>query len=317
MCALCSPAFPCEKEHLWSVVSLDATQIHQVIVNPATTVSHAIGSSPGTITINLASRVIGQDDHLLRPDIQEGLYVCLSVVDSGCGMDPATVQRIFDPFFTTKPIGQGTGLGLSVVHEIVSCYGGTITVYSEPGKGSCFRLYFPAIAGSAPVASTSTPAPTPTSREHILYVDDEEGLVMLGTVLLQRLGYQATGHVDASAALADFRSRPDYFAAMVTDLSMPRMTDFDLATQILRLCPGFPVLMTSGFVRPKTREPPNCSASAVSSPNRPLWTSWAKPWLRPFTHARLLLRPLSSSRRWKTFPRRELTLYCARISFAL
>jgi hypothetical protein len=186
MRALCSPAFPCEKEHLWSVVSLDATQIHQVIVNPATTASHAIGSSPGTITINLASRVIGQDDHLLRPDIQEGLYVCLSVVDSGCGMDPATVQRIFDPFFTTKPIGQGTGLGLSVVHEIVSCYGGTITVYSEPGKGSCFRLYFPAIAGSAPVASTSTPAPTPISREHILYVDDEEGLVMLGTVLLQR-----------------------------------------------------------------------------------------------------------------------------------
>ena len=116
------------------LVSLDATQIHQVIVNLATNASHAIGSAPSTITIYLASRVVGEEDRLLLPELQEGLYVCLSIIDSGCGMDAATVQRIFDPFFTTKPIGQGTGLGLSVVHGIVSSYGGTITVYSEPGK---------------------------------------------------------------------------------------------------------------------------------------------------------------------------------------
>ena len=176
--------------------------------------------------------------------------MCVSVIDSGCGMDAATVQRIFDPFFTTKPVGQGTGLGLSVVHGIVTSYDGTITVYSEPGKGTCFRLYFPAIAASVPVASAPAPAPVPHgSRENILYVDDEEGLVMLGTLLLQRLGYQATGHVDASAALEDFRSRPGYFAALVTDLSMPGMSGFDLATKILAIHPDFPILMTSGYVR--------------------------------------------------------------------
>jgi len=108
------------------------------------------------------------------------------------------------------------------------------------------------MAGSAPVACASTPAPTPHgSREHILYVDDEQGLVMLGTVLLQRLGLSGHGYVDAAAALDDFHWRPDYFAAAVTDFSMARMTGFDLATLILRLRPGFPVMMTSGYVRPE------------------------------------------------------------------
>jgi two-component system cell cycle sensor histidine kinase/response regulator CckA len=135
-----------------------------VIVNLATNASHAIGTAPGTITVNLSARVISKEDRLFLPQLQEGSYVCLTVIDTGCGMDAATVDRIFDPFFTTKPVGQGTGLGLSVVHGIVTSYGGTVTVYSEPGKGTCFRLYFPAVEASVPALSTTVAAPPPLAQ---------------------------------------------------------------------------------------------------------------------------------------------------------
>ncbi len=236
-------------------VALDSTQIHQVIVNLATNASHAIGAKPGTIAVRLISRTITPDDRIATPDLQEGRYVCLSVSDSGCGMDRATLDRVFDPFFTTKPVGQGTGLGLSIVHGIMSSHGGAVTVYSQPGQGTSFQLYFPAVeAPASSPAPVLAPAPQRGHQEHILYVDDEEGIVMLGTHLLQRLGYQVTGHVDADAALYDFRSRPDYFAAVVTDLSMPRMSGFDLARELLALRPGLPILMTSGYVRPEDQK---------------------------------------------------------------
>ena len=235
-------------------VAVDSTQLHQVIVNLATNAYHAIGDRPGIITVRLSSRVISRTDRVSAADLPEGRYVCLSVSDTGGGMDRATIDRIFDPFFTTKPIGQGTGMGLSVVHGIVTSHGGAVTVQSQPGEGTSFHLYFPAAEVGSPVPdSAPLPALPPArgSQENILYVDDEEGLVMLGTLFLQRLGYQVTGHVDAAAALYDFQSRPNFFAAVVTDLSMPRMSGFDLASEILKLRPGVPILMTSGYVRPQ------------------------------------------------------------------
>ena len=237
-------------------VALDATQIHQVIVNLATNASHAIGDRTGTISVRLSYRDVNADDCSGNSDLRVGPYVVLTVTDDGCGMDRATLERIFDPFFTTKPVGQGTGLGLSVVHGIISSYGGAITAYSEPGKGTSFALYFPALdspASETPSAAVPTPAMS-RSHEHILYVDDEEGLVALGTILLQRLGYQVTGYIDACAALDDFRARPDFFAAVVTDLSMPRISGFDLARQFLAIRPDLPILMTSGFVRPEDQK---------------------------------------------------------------
>jgi signal transduction histidine kinase/ActR/RegA family two-component response regulator len=239
------------------LVALDSTQLHQVIVNLATNASHAIGDKPGTITLRLDSRTFLAADRLAVPEVHEGCYVCLTVSDDGCGMDRATLDRVFDPFFTTKSVGQGTGLGLSVVHGIVTSHGGAITAYSQPGYGTSFVLYFPAVETSTTATSpVQAPAP-PVDRgrhENILYVDDEESLVMLGTLFLQRLGYQVTGHVDAAAALYDFRSRPHHFAAVVTDLSMPRMSGFDLARELLNLRPALPILMTSGYVRPEDRK---------------------------------------------------------------
>jgi CheY-like chemotaxis protein len=170
-------------------------------------------------------------------------------------MDRSILDRVFDPFFTTKPVGMGTGLGLSVVHGIVSSYGGAVTAYSQPGQGTSFQLYFPAVDA---VEKAATPAQTPSARlgnhGNILYVDDEEGLVALGTVFLERLGYQVTGHIDASAALDDFRSRPAEFAAVITDFSMPRMSGLELARQLLSLRPDLPILMTSGYVRPEDQK---------------------------------------------------------------
>jgi PAS domain S-box-containing protein len=213
-------------------VALDSTQLHQIIVNLATNASHAIGDKPGTITVRLVGRNVTKEERAATPELHEGSYVCLSVADNGCGMDRATLDRVFDPVFTTKPVGQGTGLGLSVVHCIVASHGGTVTAYSQPGEGTSFVLYFPAASGTASAPAPAVAPPVERGRhENILYVDDEEGLVMLGTVFLQRLGYQVAGHVDATAALYDFRCRPEFFAAVVTDLSMPRMTGFDLAPE--------------------------------------------------------------------------------------
>jgi PAS domain S-box-containing protein len=243
--------------HDMPAVALDSTQLHQIIVNLATNAYHAIGDRPGTITVRLSSRVISRTDRVSAADLPEGRYVCLSVSDTGTGMDRATLDRIFDPFFTTKPFGQGTGLGLSVVHGIVASHGGAVTVQSQPGEGTSFHLYFPAAEVGSLVpdfAPLPTLPPARGSQENILYVDDEEGLVMLGSLFLQRLGYQVAGHVDAAAALYDFQSRPNFFAAVVTDLSMPRMSGFDLASEILKLRPGIPILMTSGYVRPEDQK---------------------------------------------------------------
>jgi PAS domain S-box-containing protein len=233
-------------------VAMDSTQIHQVIVNLATNASHAIGDKPGTIDVRLTDRMLTPDDLLANPDLRQGRYVLLCVSDSGCGMDRATLDRIFDPFFTTKPVGQGTGLGLSVVHGIVSSHEGAISVYSQPGQGTAFNLYFPAVeAAVRPALSVQKPSARPERSEHLLYVDDEEGLVFLGTRVLQRLGYKVTGHTDANVALDDFRSRPNDFAAVITDLSMPRMSGFALARELMKVRPGVPIIMTSGYVRPE------------------------------------------------------------------
>jgi CheY-like chemotaxis protein len=172
------------------------------------------------------------------------------VRDDGCGMDKATLDRVFEPFFTTKAPGQGVGLGLSVVHGIMQNHGGAITVYSEPGKGTAFHLYFPAAAGEA--AAEPGPMPAEVARasgERVLFVDDEEALVFLAERTLQRMGYRVSGHTDPLRALEAFRSQPGEFDVVVTDLSMPGMSGADLARALLELRPDVPIVMTSGYVR--------------------------------------------------------------------
>jgi CheY-like chemotaxis protein len=237
-------------------VAADATQIHQILLNLATNSAHAIGTRGGglvevelaAVDVDGAAIACALDNAQLPP----GRYARLTVRDNGCGMSPETVERIFDPFFTTKPVGQGTGLGLSIVHGIMRSSGGAVTVQSQLSKGTSFHLYFPAAEATDGVDAGSIPGGPPRGRgEHVLFIDDEDAVVRLGTLNLTRLGYRVTGCTEPGAALKEFRRDPRAFDAVVTDLSMPEMTGFDCARELLAIRPDVPILLTSGYIRPE------------------------------------------------------------------
>jgi CheY-like chemotaxis protein len=169
-------------------------------------------------------------------------------------MDAATAERVFEPFFSTKTQGQGTGLGLSVVHGIVRGHGGAITVQSEPGRGTTFQVFFPAAeAESAEVKPLPVIVPR-GNGERVLYVDDEERLVYLARRGLERNGYAFTGFTDPKDALKTFEDKPGDFDLVVTDLAMPGMSGLDLAREIRMVRVDVPILLTSGYLRPQDED---------------------------------------------------------------
>ena len=233
---------------------VDPGQIHQVMVNLATNAAHAIGEKNGTIHVRLDTVDVSAEDRQAAGQLEEGKYLRLFVSDDGCGMDRATMNRIFDPFFTTKKQGEGTGLGLSVVHGIVTSHGGAIAVTSQPGEGTAFHLFFP-IAMEAVEAAVEAPKESPQARsEHILYVDDEEALVFLATRLLERRGYRVSGFTNAATAINQFRDNPGDFDAVVTDLSMPGMSGFELTEGIHQIRADIPVVLTSGYLQAEDQQ---------------------------------------------------------------
>jgi PAS domain S-box-containing protein len=230
-------------------VFADRTQLHQVLMNLVVNAAQAIGRKPGRIEVSLAGIVVSAEASVAS--LPPGRYARLSVIDNGPGMDAATRQRIFDPFFTTKPVGEGTGLGLAVVDGIVKRLGGAITVYSEPGRGCAFQLYFPAAAVAAEAVASVEPAAAARAAGHnqrVLYLDDEESLVLIGQAMLQRLGYRVDGHTDAAQALAAFEAEPASFDALISDFNMPGTSGLELAAKVLRLRPDLPVALASGLV---------------------------------------------------------------------
>jgi PAS domain S-box-containing protein len=238
------------------MVAIDASHVHQIVLNLVTNAAHAIGNRVGSIDIVLAAVGLSAEHAAALPGLQAGSYVRLTVSDDGCGMDKAIVERIFDPFFTTKPVGEGSGLGLSVVHGIVHSYGGAISVYSEPGRGTAMQIYFPVVsdAQSAGVAAPVSGAIPQGHGEHVLYVDDEGSLVSLTVRLLERLGYRVTGCTDPQRALELFQQDPRSFDVLVTDAAMSGMSGFDLARAIHRLRPELPIVMASGYLRAEDQE---------------------------------------------------------------
>lgn len=235
------------------------SQLHQIVVNLTTNAAHAIGRKKGWIEFRLEE--VAGNDRFGAAVRKPGRHVCLSIRDNGHGMDRPTLGKIFDPFFTTKPIGHGTGLGLPIVHGIVSSYGGEILVDSQPGMGTTFRLFLPAaesptetLPTAVPMEQKAVPASKAASGTRLLYVDDEEPLVFLAERVLQRLGYIVTGFTDPVRAFQEFQTRPDEFDAMVTDLAMPGMSGFDLVQRIREIRPELPIVMTSGYVRPEDEE---------------------------------------------------------------
>ncbi|MDD2547176.1 MAG: ATP-binding protein [Burkholderiaceae bacterium] len=236
-------------------VLADPTQVEQALLNLCTNAIHAMGSERGQIRVNA---VAVQPDQRLAEKL--GLapvgHVALSVQDSGPGIDAATLERIFEPFFTTKPVGQGTGLGLAVVHGVMRTHGGGIDVQSSPGQGSRFTLYFPVAPEGMEAASPAhsspptapPPAPVPPRSRHVMYVDDDEALVFLVQRLLRRRGYQVSGFTDPHAATAALRAAPQAYDLLVTDYNMPGFCGVDLVREARQIRPDLPIALASGYV---------------------------------------------------------------------
>ncbi len=243
-------------------VFADATQMQQVLINLANNAVQAMASGPGQIGIRLDAVMLdaalaGTDPVLLELKSRSpGRMLRLAVSDSGSGMDEATRQRIFEPFFTTKAVNEGTGLGLSVVHGIVQAHHGAITVASASGKGSTFTVYLPASgetqAGADASAGDAVP-PLPEVRDargelHLLYIDDDDSLVLLVKRLLERQGYRVSGYADQRAALAALRADPAGFDLVLTDYNMPGLSGLEVAGEVRALRADLPVAITSGFI---------------------------------------------------------------------
>jgi PAS domain S-box-containing protein len=229
------------------LVLADLTQIHQVITNLGTNAAHAMKSAGGVLAVELASVVLDAATARMRSELQPGRYARLTVKDNGAGMSAETLKHVFEPFFTTKSPGEGTGLGLAVVHGIVRDHEGAIFIESEPGAGTTVTLYLP----EHEVALEDSVAPPAelvrANGESVLFVDDEVVLCRSVAGLLERLGYRVTACSDPGEALELFRRTPRAFDVVLTDLTMPGMTGVELAREVLKIAPATPVLVMSGF----------------------------------------------------------------------
>jgi len=230
------------------IVQADPTQVHQVVMNLCTNAAHAMRDRPGRLGVKLEKFLMDARQSEVGVRLKPGLYVRMSISDTGCGMEKATQDRIFEPFFTTKAPGEGTGLGLSVVHGIMQSHEGAIAVHSLPGQGTRFDLYFPADG----TVSLEKPAPDRPeiqrgAGERVLFVDDEPPLAQLANAVLETLNYRATSVCSAVEALELLRANPQAFDVVITDLSMPGMMGTDLAAELLALRPDLPIILTTGY----------------------------------------------------------------------
>jgi PAS domain S-box-containing protein len=238
------------------LVRADATQLQQVLINLCTNAWHALPERGGRIEVGFERARLEDGPNRRAPELASGVYAHLWVRDNGSGMDAATRDRIFDPFFTTKPVGRGTGLGLSVVHGILRAHEGAIAVDTAPGRGSTFHLYLPSPSTGATQAAAPDGAASNIvgSGQHVLYVDDDEVMVVMVERLLQRAGFQVTAARDAGTALACVRERPGDFDVVVTDFNMPDRSGIELARLLAELRPGLPVVISTGYVSEELRE---------------------------------------------------------------
>jgi signal transduction histidine kinase/FixJ family two-component response regulator len=230
----------------------DATQIHQVLMNLVTNAVQAMPSG-GTLLVSLDHVSVHAQRAVVTGTIAAGDYVVLEVADTGSGIRSEILEKIFDPFFTTKEVGVGTGLGLSLVHGIVTGLGGAIDVATVVGKGSVFSVYLPEAGDIATPSRLEKAAEAETQRgghERILVVDDEESLVGLATETLTELGYTTVGFTASTAALEAFLADPAQFDAVITDESMPGTSGSELIRRMRKVKPTMPIVLVSGYLSP-------------------------------------------------------------------
>ena len=237
------------------LVLADAIQIEQAVLNLCTNAIHAIGEKAGTIQIELSAQTL-EGALPAQLGLTNGRYACLKVSDSGSGMDPKTLQRIFEPFFTTKQVGQGTGLGLAVVHGVMRTHQGAIDVQSKLGQGSVFSLYFPAIEHEVPKESASVPQkkiPLQSNGggKHVMYIDDDQALVFLIERALSRRGFRVSAFTEPKLALDALRANPMNFDLVVTDYNMPAVSGLEVLLASRDIRSDLPVALASGYVTPE------------------------------------------------------------------
>jgi PAS domain S-box-containing protein len=224
----------------------DATYLHQVAMNLCTNAIQAM-EHEGVLRVTLDCAELYEPRTLSRGSLGPGPYVRLSVGDTGAGISPAVLERMFDPFFTTKQVGEGTGLGLSLVHGIVADLGGAISVATKVGEGTTFEIWLPVVGETAIPAMETARALPRGNGETVMIVDDERQLVALAEEVAAQLGYEPVGFDSSGAALQAFRSDPRRFDAVLTDESMPDMIGTELAREILQIRPGIPIILMSGY----------------------------------------------------------------------
>jgi CheY-like chemotaxis protein len=231
-----------------AVVFGDPTQIHQVLMNLCSNAGHAMREHGGVLEVGVRDVVLSSEALPPESRLTPGPHVELTVEATGHGIDAGILERIFDPFFTTKVAGEGTGLGLAVVHGIVTGYGGMVEVSSTPQEGTAFRVLLPAIQETA-LVETGEEETLPGGTERILLMDDEPSLAMVGQNVLKRLVYRVVFQTSSLAAVETFRSQmgEDPFDLLITDMTMPHMTGAELASILRRMQPDLPMIVCTGF----------------------------------------------------------------------
>jgi PAS domain S-box-containing protein len=237
-------------------VLADASQIHQVLMNLGTNAWHALEGQPGSITMSLDTETIAgseESEDSMPEALTPGRYARISVRDTGKGMDAPILERIFEPFFTTKAVGTGTGLGLAMVHGIVTDHGGCVTVESCPGQGSTFHVYLPAAEGPRALLSSRPPRAPSGDGIRVMCIDDEAMLARVTEHLLAPLGYRVRTCTSATDALQAIRSEPTAYDVVVSDFNMPELSGLEVAAEVARIRPDLPVVLVSGYVSEDTR----------------------------------------------------------------
>ena len=228
-------------------VLADPTQMHQILMNICTNAEYAMRATGGILAIQVNDMEVNVTMATTHPQLRPGPYVRLAIRDTGQGMTPDMLGRIFDPFFTTKNVGEGTGMGLAVVHGIVTQHGGAITVESTPGAGSTFAIYLPRMHETVDKKTPPRESVTPQGTGRILFVDDEETITHSMSILLESLGYEVISHTSGGEALATFQVEPYRFDVVITDQTMPHMTGETLAQELRQRRPDIPIILCTGF----------------------------------------------------------------------
>ncbi|MEN6622887.1 MAG: PAS domain S-box protein [Smithella sp.] len=230
-----------------TIILADATQIHHVLMNLCTNAGYAMRKHGGTLTVSLNEIEIFADDKKGSPSLDAGVYLELKVADTGHGIDPAIIDKIFDPFFTTKRKGEGSGMGLAVVHGIVHGYGGHINVLSKPGAGTTFTIHFPVVSENLRMPKKEAQKALVRGNERIMIVDDQEYILKMMHRTLSYLGYTIVSEQNPLKAWALFQHDPSALDMIITDQTMPDLTGADMAKKMLSIRPDIPIILCTGY----------------------------------------------------------------------